>query len=315
MAKFNKTNASAGIPSSNDIRTQQASVHNENAQKSEYAQRFATNTQSRNAPTQLNKQELSITRLRFPDDLGIYYMGFQFLKYDQTNLKTSPKKSIVADIALPPPPNLIDILHQRYEETQTGLLGGAVQEALRGNWGNSATALALGAIAAGASTMLEAKGGNTQQAANLVRQTINYTARAYGASFNPFLAVFYVSPSFKQHEFVWRISPRTPEESNTVRDIIKAFHQRMSPTLEVNGIFFGYPDIVVPKLYCGDTEAEYLFEFKACVVENCIVNYAPNGVPSFFAGTRAPTDIEFRLSLKEIDLWIRSDYDGETSQF
>jgi hypothetical protein len=304
---FNKTNASSGIPQSNDIRTQQASVINENAQKSEYSQRFANASNKQNRPNQLNERNLTITRLRYPEDLGIYYMGFEFQEYTKSDLKQSPKTSIRADVALPPPPQLVDALHQRYEELQQGLIGGFFDTSV--DKSKLALAGTAAVAAATAASLVDNRYGVNSQ--NAGRQLVNIATRSSGLAFNPFLAVFYVSPSFKQHEFIWRFSPKTASESNTIRDIIKLFHQRMSPTIEVGGVFFGYPDVVIPKLYCGDAEQQYLYDFKPCVVENCIVNYAPTGVPSFFAGTRAPTEIEFRLSLKEMDLWLRSDYDGE----
>lgn len=310
MAKLNKINVAAGISSKQDIRTQQASVQNENARKSEYAQRFANFTQTKSAPQELNKKSLTITTMRYPNDIGIYYMGFQFKSYSQTNLKQSAKEQIVADVVLPHPPNLVDALHQRYEEIQQGLLGGII-EGVSAQAYSDAAASAVTALGATAFATLESTLQNQYAlaGANLLRQTLNLGVRQKGLAFNPFLAVFYVAPAFKQHEFVWRFSPKTSTESKTIRDIIQLFHYHMSPTLEPGKIFFGYPNIVIPKLYCGDEEAKFMYEFKPCVIENCIVNYAPNGVPSYFSGTRAPTEIEFRLSLKELDLWLRSDYE------
>ena len=82
----------------------------------------------------------------------------------------------------------------------------------------------------------------------------------------------------------------------------------MSPELSDLGIFFKYPSIVQPKLFNGPKQNEFLYDFKPCVIENMIVNYAPTGVPSFFAGTKAPTEIEFQLFLSEINLWLKEDY-------
>jgi len=38
------------------------------------------------------------------------------------------------------------------------------------------------------------------------------------------------------------------------------------------------------------------------------INYAPNGVPSFFAGTSLPTFIQLRLGLQEIEYHTQADY-------
>ena len=71
------------------------------------------------------------------------------------------------------------------------------------------------------------------------------------------------------------------------------------------GVFFSYPEILQIKLFPKD---DYLYRFKPCVVDNVSVNYAPNN-PSFYRETGAPTAVQFSVSLQEIEIWTKNDYE------
>jgi hypothetical protein len=51
-----------------------------------------------------------------------------------------------------------------------------------------------------------------------------------------------------------------------------------------------------------------LYVIKQCMISDIDINYAPNGVPSFFAGTSLPTLIQLRLGLQEIEYHTQRDY-------
>ena len=51
--------------------------------------------------------------------------------------------------------------------------------------------------------------------------------------------------------------------------------------------------------------------FKHALIENVTINYSPNGIPSFFAGTSLPTFYQVSITLKEIEYFTGEDYGRE----
>lgn len=301
-----------------DVRNYKESVLSENVKKREINQRIINRDSASNKSLQLKRTEAKLPVMRFPEDLGIYYIGFEFSKYEKPNFKTKAKSLITAHCALPIPAALVDPLQARWEEEEVGLLGYAVdayQESgsIKGAFNkinNELQSAASGDTTSALTTLgqlIQAVGSRLN---NQIGSAINLAKQHQGLAFNPYLAFFYNGPSFKKHRFTWRLAPRRPEESEIIKEIVRLFHYHQSPTLSPIGIFFNYPSIVTPKIYTNDEgNTKYLHDFKPCVIESCIVNYAPNGIPSFFSGTRAPTEIEIELNLSEIALWLRDDYE------
>ena len=126
-----------------------------------------------------------------------------------------------------------------------------------------------------------------------------------GTTPNPHLAVAYQSPALRQMTFSWRFAPQNWEESMALIEIFNAFKQRMLPGKQEFALT--YPDLcdveLTPKILND------LIKIKTCVVTDMKVNYAPNGVPSFFATSQVPTEMEFTVSLQETKIFTREDFD------
>ena len=71
----------------------------------------------------------------------------------------------------------------------------------------------------------------------------------------------------------------------------------------------GYPQMV--QITLEPDLSEQLYKFKQCMISSVNVNYSPNGVPSFFAGTQYPTVIEFQVNLQELEIFTSQDYGGK----
>ena len=57
----------------------------------------------------------------------------------------------------------------------------------------------------------------------------------------------------------------------------------------------------------------YLYNFKeASILNNAQFNFAPDGLPSFYGGTGAPTAIQIKLEFTETQVWTREDYNAGT---
>ena len=271
-----------------------------------YVVNTATNTNPntvipRNADT-------SVTIAQYPLEQLPYVVGFQFVEYTRAAATASPTTNIQSQIYLPMPSNLIDFNHQRYEETSiASAVVGAVQSAtdLISYLGSKGLKEFGNKILGGATVASNLTTGLSTAALN---GNFGALSAASGYAANPYLALFYVSPSFKKFEFSWKLSPRNANESDVIRKIIAAFQTNMSPTLTAGGLAFRYPSIINVQLLFNGQQMDYMFNFKPAIITDCIVNYTPNGVPSFFAGTRAPTEIEFKIGFTELSVWTGEDY-------
>ena len=54
----------------------------------------------------------------------------------------------------------------------------------------------------------------------------------------------------------------------------------------------------------------FSYAFKPAIIKSVEINYAPEGQPSFFGETQAPTAVELRMELLEIEYWTQSDFGG-----
>jgi len=81
----------------------------------------------------------------------------------------------------------------------------------------------------------------------------------------------------------------------------------MLPGAGAGGIALTYPNIV--QITVSSYNPEYFtYVFKPAVVESLSVNYTPSGVPSFFGSTKAPTEVQIRLGIMEIEYWMAENY-------
>jgi len=248
------------------------------------------------------------SQLQFPQDLiqsnRSFYMSFSFMKYEKRSIQNSPFLRSQGTVRLPLPEGLRDNLSVGYTPASLGPAVGATLE--------SAAALREGSI--GRTQALEgvAEGIGIGVTQNLVNQntgvqTAFQAVQAYlGMAVNPYQTILFEKPEFKTHNFSWKIMPKTPEESEIVRNIYRTFQYHASPGISSGpGLFFSYPSMSIISLH---PSSEFLYRFKPCVIKSVSVNYTGAGAPSFFKGTNAPTAMTLSLQLQEIEYWTANDY-------
>jgi hypothetical protein len=243
--------------------------------------------------------------LRYPTDLGKYYITFTFSKYQRPS-QFAPLKFLPAGatLALPVPANLVDSYNLTYSTQASGPAADAATAAARGTISQDQASQTAGGtdVLSLASDVFGAK------LAGLLGGTGGQAALQYqGLASNPFLTVLFQQVEFKTHSFKWKFMPETFQESIALKEIIDQFRKSSLPGF--TGSLFTVPDIVIPKLYPNDA---YLYEFKPCVVKSISFNYAPN-TPSFFASSNAPTGIEFSVELQEIEIWTQDNITSSTA--
>lgn len=276
----------------------------------------------------IRDDETQIARMQFPQDMGLYYIAFQFAKYgpsyssaasgllsipaDYWNNVTSAVGidarasslrelgntfglgPIDAEIALPMPPNLVDDQQLDYNaQNLTNVAAAGI------------TNLATKAIGAVSGQMA---GQIASTAAGVAGSLMQYQSIFTGQAVNPFLAMMFTGPRFKTHQFGWRFSPKNESETDSIVAIVNSFKANALPEQwGAGGAVFAYPKVCLISLY-PDKARTQMYKFKPAVIQQVSVNYAPSGTPAFFAGSNAPAEIELKIQLSEISVWTRNDF-------
>lgn len=277
--------------------------------------------------------------ITFPSDLlsgdQKYYIQFRFQKYQKRSLAEQATKITVTTqegigaLQLPIPNQLVDAHSANYSDGTTSfsgpgqggalnagiaaLSGAAIEQGIRTTENFPSTSgtiynrvidslrnnTDLRTTSAGIAGVI----GSSALAAglNAPGNIGNASQAIIGITTNPFMSLLYQSPNFKSHQFSWRFIPRTPDESENIRKIIRTFQYHMLPTISQNYILFGYPSMAIITLAPSDT---YLYKFKPCVITSFTANYAPGNTPSFYKGGKAaPAAVEIFVNLREIEYW------------
>ena len=130
--------------------------------------------------------------------------------------------------------------------------------------------------------------------------------KAFGEADNPYMEVLFDSMSLRTFTYNFNFAPKSEKEADEVQKIIQLFRFHMAPELRpgVNR-YLGLPsqfDIHYMFLSKSGITSENNFynRIATCVLQDCKVNYTPNGVKSFEDG--GPTATTMTLTFKEIEL-------------
>lgn len=247
----------------------------------------------------------------FPSDIGDYFILFSFYEYVRPVATVKATKKKTSSIALPLPQNLGESFLMQYEQIDMGQIAATVANAVGGMKvkdlvttaeGVKELAKAAGPSAVQAGVGLLAGSGIAQDAANALQQVGGFAP-------NPHIGLLFKGVNIRApHTFTYRLSPKTPAESIKIREIVRQLKVRMHPSMGTGQLNFNYPDLCDITIKRPPGEDDELYKFKACFLESMTVNYSPNGVPTFFAGTRHPTDIEITMTFKEAAIFTREDF-------
>lgn len=247
--------------------------------------------------------------LYFPNDLGTdshpHYISFSFQEYKRRSIFERGFLKDQGMIRLSMPGSMVNASDVNYTQSDSGVITGAVLENAIGA-GKSVSDAMVSALTiptvAGAAAIQKLVLGSNGLPSGMRDQALQLG----GVAQNPFLTVLFKSPTFKRHSFSWLLNPENAHEVETVRNIINKFdyHKLADISGYSAGTLLTYPDIVLIGYYPDD---KYLYKFKPCVIESFVANYSPEGQASFFNAVDAPTSVEIRLNLLEIEYWTKPD--------
>lgn len=181
----------------------------------------------------------------------------------------------------------------RYDDVELGSMIGGLASGISAS---DATRAAMVPEAARA-VMLKAAGG----LGNLVSAGAVGNAIGVGSkqNLNPFREVLFQASGFRQFTFDYVFMPRSEQETQNVREIIKTFKYHMHPELSEGGLYFIHPSEFNIQYYYNGEENKFFHKISTCVLEDMQVDYGGEAFSSFHSG--APVEIKMRLVFQEIE--------------
>lgn len=130
-----------------------------------------------------------------------------------------------------------------------------------------------------------------------------------GIAANPKKEQLFKNVDFRTFNFEYQFAPRSEEETNAVKQIIKTFKYHMHPEFaDEKGYLFIYPSEFEIVYYQGDSENLNLPRLTSSVLVDMSVNYTPQGMFNSFKDG-ASTLITMNLTFKELAILTKTEID------
>jgi hypothetical protein len=236
---------------------------------------------------------------QFPERLGEYYMLMRFKQYKRPNPHYNAELVPYDTFALPLPRELKEQFGINIKTSAQGFAGGLADIGFTAAGGNGARA----------NSQLDALLYNAAvtKIGDLSAQTGEILGQLAGAIPNPHMQALFEGVELRNHSFQWTFFPRNVEESKTLMTMISLFKQNCLPAFSKLGTpVLQYPPLVDIELM--PTQIKDMIKFNTCMVKDVSINYAPQGLPSFFHGTKYPTIIQISLDLIETEIQTANKY-------
>ena len=135
-------------------------------------------------------------------------------------------------------------------------------------------------------------------------------ARSEGQVFNPNMELLFSGPSLRNFGFAFKMTPRSADEGEEIKQIIRFFKRGMAAKAGNTGLFLKTPNVFELRYRQGNGEHQFLHKFKQCFLTDVSVNYTGEGVyATYDNGT--PVSMVMNLSFKELAPIYDIDYDSE----
>ena len=145
-------------------------------------------------------------------------------------------------------------------------------------------------------------------------------SRSTGQILNNNLELLFQGVNLRSFPFSITFSPRGPQESQVVKDIIRSLKMSMAPKAgefdgsASQGIFLKSPDVFQLRYMKDDVDHPFLNSFKLCALTGMSVNYTNAGTYATYEdGT--PVNIRMNLTFKELNPIYHEDYNQAAAGF
>jgi len=261
--------------------------------------------------------------------------------------RTSPLKEYLGMVKLPMPTDINDSNNVSWGEDSMNNLSAAVTSLVGANMGRSAAAggimgtlgsiFGIGNAGAGVQGDIlmkawesglfdEAMGsGNAKALAGSALQSRllaaagfqvspeDILARGLGVIPNANLELLFNSPTLREFQFAWKMTPRDAMEAKRIRNIIRFFKQGMAARKRKNkagdpSMFLGTPNVFNLQYKTNhELDIAGVNRLKTCAVTGCAVNYTPDGIWSAYEDGQ-PVSTVMSLRMQELEPLYDTDY-------
>ena len=138
-------------------------------------------------------------------------------------------------------------------------------------------------------------------------------ARENGEIFNPNMELLFNGPTLRNFKFSYKMMPRSEQEAEQVRLIIRSFKSNMAVKTKASSgqggsFFLKTPNIFELRYRTGNQDHPFLHKFKQCFLTDISVNYTGEASHMTYAdGT--PVSMVMDLTFKELEPIYDVDYD------
>lgn len=129
---------------------------------------------------------------------------------------------------------------------------------------------------------------------------------------NPHMEFLFKGVNQREFRFDFMFTPKSPDEANRVRDIIKLlkYHQLPRARDGATGVFYDYPSEFVVTLMSNGKENPFLHKISSCALVGLDVDYTAAGTSSFHRETTtsdgeigsSPTHTSLSLTFRELEI-------------
>ena len=206
------------------------------------------------------------------------------------------------------PANIEDTTTAAYNDSATGIVGFLAASGELGKATDRASmAKLIGGTIKGLGMDITAKAVGAVGDLFGAQGTEQLIKKAFGGNAdNPYMEVLFDAMQLRTFTYNFQFAPRSEEEAIEVQKIIQLFRFHMAPELRPGANrYLGLPsqfDIHYMYLTKEGVASENNFYNKiaTCVLQDCKINYAPDGVKSFADG--GPVQTTMTLQFKETEL-------------
>jgi len=253
-------------------------------------------------------------------------------------------ESIIGTVFLPMPNSVADSNNVSWGEDSMGNIAAAVTGATIGDVKGNATAAVAGAVVGGIlGESMKGMAGKFLLGKNLLKavssgsispelgalatsdlssklikaqgfgvESESILARGAGIVPNSNLELLFNGPSLRSFSFTYRLSPRSSEEAQVVRRIIRFFKQGMAAK-KLRGksgessYFLGTPNVFKLQYRNGSNPIDAVNKFKTCALTSFQCNYTPDGLWAAYESGQ-PVSTVFTMSFSELEPIFDTDY-------
>lgn len=170
--------------------------------------------------------------------------------------------------------------------------------------------LAAGAAAALKAALPQTSAANPDNAAALAAAGLLAVPAqaALGIAINPQKSLAFMGPELREHNLNLKLSPRSRNESDSIREIIRRLKVAMLPEYNIAALVYPY-EFLIEFNHPG-----YLFATNRCVLKNLTVQYHNEGQAIYFRDPVAPVTVGLGMSFMETAAPYREDVESFPSR-